>query len=421
MKLLAYTSRIQLFLFLLLFGIFSVVFYLVLTWNVMRNVDEVLSNRKIDLLIYLDQHPTIPFLEDNPLDDFIFSEIDQESFREGMEMYEDILIYEPVDDEYDDYRKLICHVKLHGNYYRLEIQKPHLEAIEIISTIAITLGGLLLILGICFYFLQRIISKRMWRPFYELLSKLKHYRLDQGKLPIFPDSKIDEFQQLNIAMKEMTLKNKEVFESQKQFTENASHEMQTPLSVIQTRLEELIGQTELTTEQATTIEKIITSTQKIKKLNKTLLLLSKIENQQFLMTDKIEVKEIISNSLEYFEEQKDALNLKIETHYGNVRNIFGNKLLTEILIQNLLKNAFLHNIKNGFISIEMSNDYLSISNSGKELEIETEKMFTRFYKKSNNSETWGLGLAIAKKIIETSGWNLELIKKNNVYTFRLTF
>jgi signal transduction histidine kinase len=387
----------------------------------MRNVDEVLSNRKIDLLIYLDQHPTIPFLEDNPLDDFIFSEIDQESFREGMEMYEDILIYEPVDDEYDDYRKLICHVKLHGNYYRLEIQKPHLEAIEIISTIAITLGGLLLILGICFYFLQRIISKRMWRPFYELLSKLKHYRLDQGKLPIFPDSKIDEFQQLNIAMKEMTLKNKEVFESQKQFTENASHEMQTPLSVIQTRLEELIGQTELTTEQATTIEKIITSTQKIKKLNKTLLLLSKIENQQFLMTDKIEVKEIISNSLEYFEEQKDALNLKIETHYGNVRNIFGNKLLTEILIQNLLKNAFLHNIKNGFISIEMSNDYLSISNSGKELEIETEKMFTRFYKKSNNSETWGLGLAIAKKIIETSGWNLELIKKNNVYTFRLTF
>lgn len=125
MKLLTYTSRIQLLYFLILFGIFSILFYLVLSWNVLQNVDEVLYNRKVNLLAYLEENPEAPFKEDNPLDDFTFYPVEKAAFQESYESYTDTLIYEPVDDEFDEYRRLTTFAKLQGKHYRLEIVKPH--------------------------------------------------------------------------------------------------------------------------------------------------------------------------------------------------------------------------------------------------------------------------------------------------------
>jgi signal transduction histidine kinase len=212
-----------------------------------------------------------------------------------------------------------------------------------------------------------------------------------------------------------------VFESQKQFIENASHELQTPLSVIQSRLEALIGQTELTGKQASIIEGIIVSTQRIKKLNKTLLLLSKIENRQFLLNEKVDIKEIIDKSLEFFEEQKEALNLQIRLETSNCLIIQGNVLLSETLIQNLLKNAFVHNVQKGSISIACDKQKLTISNTGRSLLIDQDQIFSRFYKKSDNPETWGLGLAIANKITQTSGWSLKYAKHSDQHIFEVLF
>ncbi|MCX2679393.1 HAMP domain-containing sensor histidine kinase [Galbibacter sp. EGI 63066] len=428
MKLLTYTSRIQLVLFLILFGIFSVLFFLVLSWNVLQNVDEVLFNRKMNLLAYLEENPRAPFAEDNPLDDFTFYPIDQETFQKGKEVYTDTLVYEPVDDELDEYRKLSTYVKLHGNYYRLEIVKPHLEVTEIISTIAITLGGLLLGMTLCYYLSQRFISKKIWNPFYEMLQKLRHYRLDKQQIPVLSPSRIDEFQTLRDAITELMQKNKEVFDSQKQFIENASHEMQTPLSVIQSQLETLIGQAGLTKKQASIIEGIIGSTQRLKKLNKTLLLLSKIENRQFLLGDKINIREIIDRLLEFYDEQKAALKIDVTIEPHNDPIVQGNTILTEILVQNLLKNAFLHNIQDGTIIISLTQDTMTIANTGptesksdKMPTMEKEKLFNRFYKQSGNPDTWGLGLAIVRKIAQVSDWKVSYHQQKELHVFTVYF
>ena len=117
--------------------------------------------------------------------------------------------------------------------------------------------------------------------------------------------------------------------------------MQTPLAVIQSRLEALIGRVELTQEQAEIVEGLISSTQRLKKLNKTLLLLSKIENRQFLLTDQVDVNQIIRQSMEYYEEQKSTLHISVTIETETQLTVQGNIMLTEILIQNLLKNAFL--------------------------------------------------------------------------------
>jgi len=421
MKLLSYTSRIQLIFFFLLAGLFSIVFFLVLRWNVLQNVDEILYNRKMHLVMYLEDNPKVPFLKDNPLDDFTFTAIDRKDFIEGKEVYSDTMIYETVDEELDEYRKLISHLQLHGNYYQLEIVKPHLEANEIISTIAITLSGLLLGLTLSFYIFQRLISRKLWNPFYDLLETLRHYRLDKENIPNLPPSKIEEFQMLNQAVSDMARKSKEVYEHQKQFIENASHEMQTPLSVIQSRLETLIGQAELTEKQASTIEEIIASTQRLKKLNKTLLLLSKIQNRQFLLNDKVDISEIIEKSLTYFEDQKEALNLHVSLKITKKPVLDGNVLLSEILVQNLLKNAFVHNVRNGSINISVEDNKLRISNTGRSLPIDEGKIFNRFYKNSDNPETWGLGLAIAYEITQASGWSLIYNGPTDLHVFEVLF
>lgn len=421
MKLLTYTSRIQLLFFLILFGIFSILFYLVLNWNVLQNVDEVLYNRKDNLLGYLEENPEAPFKGDNPLDDFTFYTVAETVFQESYESYTDTLIYEPVDDEFDEYRKLTTFAKLQGEHYRLEIIKPHLEAAEMISTIAITLGSLFLGLVLFFYLFQRFISRKIWKPFFRILEKIRLFRLDKQELQELPSTYIDEFRMLNEAVNELTRKNKEVFENQKQFIEDASHELQTPLSIIQSKLEALVSRTMLTAEQAAIVDSIIGSTQRLKKLNKTLLLLAKIENSQFLMMDEVNVNEIIGRSLEYYDEQKEILNIKMKINIRNRVIAPGNKLLTEILIQNLLKNAFLHNVKDGMVGIKLDKKQLVVSNTGNQKSISQKRLFQRFYKSSNNPESWGLGLSIAYKIADKSNWKLKYNFEGDQHIFTVYF
>ncbi|QYA26380.1 HAMP domain-containing histidine kinase [Gramella sp. MT6] len=421
MKLLTYTSRIQLLFFLILFGIFSILFYLVLNWNVLQNVDEVLYNRKDNLLAYLEENPEAPFKEDNPLDDFTFYTVAETVFQESYESYSDTLIYEPVDNEFDEYRKLTTFAKLQGEHYRLEIIKPHLEAAEMISTIAITLGSLFLGLVLSFYLFQRFISRKIWKPFFGILEKIRLFRLDKQELQELPSTYIDEFRMLNEAVNELTRKNKEVFENQKQFIEDASHELQTPLSIIQSKLEALVSRTTLTAEQAAIVDSIIGSTQRLKKLNKTLLLLAKIENSQFLMTDEVNVNGIIGRSLEYYDEQKNILNIKMKINIRKRVVISGNKMLTEILIQNLLKNAFLHNVEDGMVDIKLDKKQLVVTNSGNQKSISQKRLYQRFNKSSNNPESWGLGLSIAFKIADKSNWKLKYNFEGNQHIFTIYF
>lgn len=442
MKLLNYTSRVQMFMFFLLFGIFSILFYLILSWNVLRNIDETLYNRKTNLLALLGENPDLTYQRDNPLDDFTFYPIEKSIYQTGTESYTDTLVYEKVDDELDEYRKITSFVELNGKYYRLEIEKPHLEAAEIIGTISITLGGLFLGMALCFYMSQRYISKRIWNPFYEMLERLRHFRLDERRLPELSNSRIEEFQMLNGAVEELARKNMDVFESQKQFIENASHEMQTPLSIIQSRLEALIGQAELTEQQAVILEGIISSTQRLKKLNKTLLLLSKIENRQFILTDEVNIGKMIDSLLDHYTEQKKAMNIEVQVDCPENFIVRGNTMLTEILVQNLLKNAFLHNIRNGKIGITTTdqanaarNDKkgeskLIMANTGPsplksaenaKMHMDTERVFERFYKQSGNPDTWGLGLAIAKKITDTNNWQIGYSYKMERHVFEVVF
>jgi signal transduction histidine kinase len=308
-----------------------------------------------------------------------------------------------------------------GAKYRLEIVKAHLEAVEIINTVVISLSLIFLLMLGVFYFATRYFSSKLWQPFHDTLNKLRSFEIEKLQKISFEESKIAEFNELNKSIETLTERVQNSFVSQKQFIENASHEMQTPLAVLQNQLEMLIGDSNMTESQSEKINRLLDTTQRLSKLNKTLLLLSKIENQQFIDTEQNDLKTLTEKILTYFEGQQENLQVNVNLDFKESNPVSSNAMLLDVLITNLIKNAFFHNVRGGFINIKVNDHYFEVNNSSSSKEIPREKLFQRFFKQSSNKESWGLGLAIAKKICEVNKWELSYFTKDNEHTFTVSF
>lgn len=416
-SLLSLSSRKYLLVFLLLLILFFGAFYLIMRGVVLQNIDEILSNRRNNIIELVKAREGKV-----PSDEFGFTDFKMEPVSFPLnDRYVDTLIFERTDLEFDEYRKLISTFKFKGKVYKLEIVKAHLESEEIISTILITLVLTFLIMLGVFYFTTRYFSARLWRPFYDTLNRLNTFEIEKPLRIKLKDSNVEEFNALNRSILELAERTRNSFINQKQFTENASHEMQTPLAVIQSQLEMWIGDTSLTESQSEKIRMLLDAIQRLSKLNKTLLLLSKIDNQQFPERIKNDLKNLVENVLSYFEGQQE--NLQITLSVDLQENIFveGNTTLVDVLLTNLIKNAFFHNSKGGFITIKASSKRFEIRNSSDSSEIPREILFQRFSKQSANKESWGLGLAISKKICDINGWSLIYSWHENVHIFSVQF
>jgi signal transduction histidine kinase len=235
-------------------------------------------------------------------------------------------------------------------------------------------------------------------------------------------SRIREFSILNKAITELTTKARHTFNNQKQFIENASHELQTPLAINQNKLEQLTNDPNLTEQQADIIQTLINSTQRMSRLNKTLLLLSKIENEQFLETERVYLAPLVEENLQAFEDQQELKHIALYIHIDENAYVTGNKTLIDLLISNLVKNAFVHNYEGGTIFLNFAGNKLSISNTSDNPEIPAEKLFQRFYKNTNRKESWGLGLAIVNKICMLNNWKISYSKRDNdLHSFTILF
>lgn len=418
MKLLKLTQRYNLVLFLVVLGLSSVLFFVIFRQQVRSNVDEVLFNRKNNLISYFRENGAVTIGAYVPLNDFMIRKTGYAaSFPE--DVYADTLIYEPTDRELDEYRKLTTWFSLGDNAYELTIVKSHLEANEVMTTIAVTLAGIFVLALLALVVVSRSLTRHLWQPFYDTLNHLRQFRIDKAP-PSLSLTRISEFNALNESLQELSKKNLEVFHQQKQFIENAAHEMQTPLAVMQSKLELLISGESLTSKQAATVQSLIHNTQRLSKLNRSLLLLSRIENEQFIEITDIHVAGVIRRSLEYFEEKQQQLKLRKDLKLDEQMVIRCNAALAEILIVNLVKNAFVHNKAVGFVRIEASGSKLSVSNPG-ETPIPSENLYQRFYKRSSNPDSWGLGLSIIQQICALYRWKLDYSYEAGEHRFLIHF
>lgn len=322
--------------------------------------------------------------------------------------FKDTLMYQVVNnvENYELYRQLTSVETLQGKTYRIITRSSIVRNQDFILGVTLAVGIIIFIMILTVYFVNSIVMRKVWLPFYHNLETLKNFSVENNRPIELRESDIDEFQELNKSLSKLTSKINSDFNNLKEFTENASHEMQTPLAIMQSKSELLLQSDNLDKGQISQIRVIYQSVQRLSKLNKTLLLLSKIENRQFKDVEKIQVNQVIDKHLEIFEDFLQNKNLTVEMKSTMEVELEANPLLFDMIISNLISNAIKHNVDGGHIEILTTNLFVSVSNSGIPPKIDSEALFERFKKESTASNSFGLGLAIVKKICDNNKWKI---------------
>lgn len=266
-----------------------------------------------------------------------------------------------------------------------------------------------------------LIAKRLWRPFYKSVKMAGKFDIQSDKPLELPETDIKEFRQLNSVFDTMTRKMRNDYLNLKEFSENASHELQTPLAVIRSKTDLLMQQKNLNKESISLIKSIIESTNKLFKLNQGLLLISKIENQAFHEKKIVSLKQITQSGLDNYKEIMNLKNISVQMDITDEAKVEMNEVLADVLISNILSNAVRFNINNGFLKCHIDSRYLIISNTGLPLTTNPENLFGRFHKASDNPQSVGLGLSIVKKITDAYGMLISYTCTDSIHEIKLQY
>ena len=422
MKLIQKTGRTYLLLSIAIFLIGGILLYIVLT-NVMnrRLDDKLLYNKEVLSKRIKYGYPLTIFEEPEEL-----TAAENRLYPNDTIIYKDTLIFHAIEDvegadDYEKYRQLTAYETLQGKRYKIVARNSLVRNQDFITiiTIATVLISLLLLTGLSY--LNTRIAQRIWNPFRKNLKTLKSFSIQDQKPIELENSDIDEFKDLNESIQSLTEKLSSDFGNLKEFTENASHEMQTPLAIMQSKVELLLQSENLNKEESKQLQSIYQAGKRLSKLNKTLLTLAKVENRQFSEKEDINLTELIENKIDTYEDFIAQKHLTVKTKLDANTIINTNSTIIEMLVRNILSNAIKHNIDKGNIYCELKPEYLFVSNSGNEPNIDPNTLFNRFKKDSSSSDSSGLGLAIVKKICDTNNWKIDYSYLDNQHQIMIRF
>lgn len=306
-----------------------------------------------------------------------------------------------------------------GNWNELTVSTPTIEKESLRRSILVWSLGLFVAMLAIVLIVTALVFNRSLSPLYRLLRWLDKYELGTNNERLCNTTSVKEFQKLNQAAEQYAARAESAFAQQKRFTSDAAHELQTPLAVCQNRLELLIADGKLSEQQTEQVAKTLATLASMIRLNKTLLLLSRIESKQFLASHNIDLALIAVEQLETLAEIHAASGIKthLNAHKTNVQL---NASLAEALVSNLLRNAFVHNVINGQVWVDITPQKLVVANTGQAEPLDTARIFERFYHNAALAGSTGLGLAIVKAACHASNLLINYQFQNNRHTFTVT-
>ena len=313
--------------------------------------------------------------------------------------YRDSMVYISEKKETEPARILTTLFKdKEGTYFEVAVYTPTIEKKDLRQAIFQLLVGLFVSLLVAILLINVWVFRRSMRPFYRLVDWLDHSRLGKKNVPLENPTHTTEFRKLNEAVMRYATHSEEVFEQQKQFIGNASHELQTPLAICQNRLEMLMEDETLSEPQMEEILKTYQTLEYVSKLNKSLLLLSKIDNSQFVETSEVCINEVLHRYVDDYCEVYDYRGIRLTVEEKGEFRIRMNETLAVVLVTNLLKNAFVHNIDKGEIRIVITSSGIRFGNTGNGEPLDGKRIFERFYQGKKKEGSTGLGLAIVDAV-----------------------
>ncbi|OYU79686.1 MAG: hypothetical protein CFE23_12875 [Flavobacterium sp. BFFFF1] len=333
--------------------------------------------------------------------------------------FSDTLVQNKQEGEYSENRMLTSFVKKGDKYLKIKIWRSMLESDQLIWGIFSSMITVLISLTLIFVIINLYISKVLWQPFYTVIDNLKGFNPNDRQSPAFKPSNIVEFNELNVSLDEMMKNMIADYGRQKKFTEHASHEIQTPLAVIKSKIDLLIQSENLGQSEARIIMSIDDACSKLIRINRSLLLLTKIENRQFKATDKVSFQKKVLGALSLFDDHIKSSHLDVVKNFEADFSIHANADLCLVLANNLIQNAIRHNIPGGKIIITMTTASLSIANTGLSTALDAATLYSRFNKNADLPDSVGLGLAIAREIAEASHLSLAYSYQEGLHVFSL--
>lgn len=383
---------------LVIVSIWSVVFYFNMLDEIYDSIDDGLDNYKLLIINKTETDSSvlnkISFDESN----YAIREIGRQSAVKINDIYQDTLMYMYNEDDLEPVRMLTTAFRHNGHFYELRVISSMVEEDDLIESLIWSICWLYLALVFAIIIINNVVFQKLWKPFYSLLFQLKTFRLDKNeKLPDLV-TRTKEFNELKNAANALIKHSLEAYNNQKQFTENAAHELQTPLAIATSKLELLLESENLEVSNAKTIAEVLEIIERLSRLNKSLLLLSRIENKQFFDNQDISIHDIVRQSIDDLEDQAGFKNVSIEVKAPVTLMVNMDTTLAGILVSNLLKNAIFHNHRDGKVKVEILENTLKVCNTGHGQPLDAGKVFQRFHQAASKPSGTGLGLAIAKAV-----------------------
>ncbi|MEO7800900.1 MAG: HAMP domain-containing sensor histidine kinase [Ginsengibacter sp.] len=414
-KLFAKYSRITILVTIGLFLITSIAFYYTLTYVQLKQVDEDLEIEEKEIVLYVKQFAQLPktfAIEDQLIN---FEEVSI-PFTKRLFAISELKEQNHV----ENFRQLIFGIRVNDWLYKATVSKSLEETDNLKRSILWVTTAIVLLMLFASILINRLLLQRLWQPFYNTLNILKDFSLNKRQDSKFPESSTEEFDLMITTLERTTQQAQLEYLSLKTFSENASHEIQTPIAIIQSKLDLLIQDEALTEKQSKTLQAIYDAIKRLTRLNTSLLLLAKIENNQFEEVKEVDMRKSTEQKIADFNELWQAQNITVNASLADAK-VYMNNVLADILLNNLLSNATNNNYDGGNIFISLTNNVLAVTNTSRQPQLQEGNLFQRFYKPSQSNNNNGLGLSIIKQICESSGVGINYSHKNGEHTFRLSF
>lgn len=417
MKLSAQYTKVNFIITISVLALAGLVYYGTISYIANSELDRNLVEEIDEVHEYIDDFHKLPKPADFDEDQTSFTPTSETVIKQ---VFFNTAYHNPRNSKIEVGRAVVSLLKFNGINYKMVIvvSKEGTEnLIQVILLITLALTAILLII---LAIANRFVLNGLWKPFYQILANLRGYNVAEDHTPTVANIKVDEFNELNDAVVTMSSRVKNDYQNLKAFTENASHEMMTPIAVITSKLDTLIQDESLRQDQYGQINDMYSAASRLSKLNQSLLLLVKIENDLLRDVEPINLQDVITERAQQFNELLLSKNISLVQRLNDVE-VSVSKYLIEILINNLFTNAIRHNIPFGMIRIELKKNKLLFQNTGiDKTPLNPGEIFERF-QKGKTSEGTGLGLTIAHNICKQYGWRLNYYFEDPLHTFHIDF
>jgi signal transduction histidine kinase len=415
MKLLDKYNRVNIAVTVVIMLVTGIIYYYTISHILTGQIDKDLVLEEDEVFSYVNRNHRLPDVYESNHQQIYFTALGDKRIKRR---FLDTVYRDAVEKDLEAGRALISTVNVSGKNYRILVTQSKVETEDLIRIIFMITICVIVTLLVILIVLNRVILKSIWKPFYKILNQLKEFSLAAAANITSTPSQIDEFNELDKAVITMAERVKTDYQNLKAFTENASHELMTPISVINSKLDTLVQTGEFSDKQSKLLNDIYGTVTRLTRLNKSMLLLAKIENRLIDDDQEIEIKEVLEECLYQYEEMILQLNIQLNTSFQD-KKLRTSKSLLEILLNNLISNAIRHNYQNGKLTLNLTPESLTVSNTGNGI-FDFGQVLKRFHK-SDRSEGIGLGLTLCKQICDNYGYKLNYRYIDDLHTFTVSF